>query len=141
MVDVLSNERVRLNREIGVHLGHIQVIDEVDETSVDPARRAVAPTGLFLQRVFENALEGLARRVEVERDIHHRGVLPQVAKVVLNEDRFAGASCPHEHDWASLGHEEVKEVADSSGLGGGDKSGLEVENTALSMRSNAAHTA
>lgn len=47
VVHVLADECVRLHGSIGVHLGHVHVIDEVDKPLA--AGGAVVPPGLLLQ--------------------------------------------------------------------------------------------
>ena len=46
VVEVLANERVRLHGEVLVDLGHVHVVDEVDETSC--ARRPEVTTSFLL---------------------------------------------------------------------------------------------
>ena len=54
VVDVLSNQRVRLNSEVLIHFGHVHVVNEVDESL--SARGTVVSASFLLQRLLEHTL-------------------------------------------------------------------------------------
>lgn len=56
IVQVLPEQRVGLHGPIGVHLRHVQVVDEVHEPL--GARRAIVPASLFVQRLLQHTCRG-----------------------------------------------------------------------------------
>ena len=115
VVQMLSDERVRLNCTVRVHLGHVHVVDEVDEFL--GARRTVVSPGLLLQRLLHHLLQHEGVGVVVEGNGGHQGlVFIQALQLVINEDGFAAPCVADEHDGSLVGHEEVHEVLEADRL-------------------------
>uniref|UniRef100_A0A1I8JGD9 CCHC-type domain-containing protein n=1 Tax=Macrostomum lignano TaxID=282301 RepID=A0A1I8JGD9_9PLAT len=96
VVHVLPNQSVRLHREVLVYLGHIQIVDEVDQLL--GARRTKVSSSLLLQRLLQNALQHLRGGVKVERHVrdHSWGQLSWVTRHSSSEHSiwmFACSAC------------------------------------------------
>ena len=61
---------MRLRSEVFIDLGHVEVVDEVDESL--HADGAVVSPRLLLERLLEHLLQQLRARVEVERHVAHQ---------------------------------------------------------------------
>lgn len=115
VVEMLSQECVRLHSSVGVHLGHVHVVDEVDETF--GAWRAVVAAGFLFERLLEHALQHLRGCVKVKRHVDNHPVLAKRVELVVDEHGLACARGAHQHDWSAFFDQQVDEIANSSGLG------------------------
>lgn len=72
IVHKLAHYGMRLDSAIGIHLGHVQVINKVDKPPLGAARSIATPR-LLLERPVEHLLEYLGCGVEVEVCRLHSG--------------------------------------------------------------------
>ena len=114
IVHVLSEERVRLHGTVRVHFGHVHIVDEVDEAL--GARRTVVAARFLLQRLLQDALKHFRGRVEVERHVDDQPVFGELVHSVVDEHRLAGTSVAYKHHWSTFVHEQVHEIANTSGF-------------------------
>lgn len=75
MVNVLSDQSVRLYSEVLVDFWHVHVVNEVDQPSC--TRRSKVPTRLLFQWFLQNTLQHLRGGVKVEWYIGYHEVLRQ----------------------------------------------------------------
>jgi hypothetical protein len=112
-------------------LGHVHVVDEVDEFLV--ARRTEVSTCLLLEWFLEHALQHLGCRVEVKRDVRHGVVFAEVIQLLVDDDRLAETGIADQHDWPLDFHEHVHEVADASCFGSVDERRLRMHKVTRSV--------
>ena len=96
VVHVLTDDRVRTHGSIGVDLGHVHVVQEVDQLLA--ARGAVVLPRLLLQRLLQDLLSHLCTVVEVEGDTGNEVLLIKVAQGLVQHEGFSGASQPDQHE-------------------------------------------
>ena len=121
VVDVLPDDGVGSHRAVLVHLGHVHVVQEVDELLA--AGRTVVLTGLLLQRLLNDLLGHLGAVVEVEGDIGHSVLLVQVAESLIEHESLARAGQPYEHEGELAVHQHVDEILHPDRLGIVDETG------------------
>ncbi len=91
---MLSDKSVRLHCTICVHLGHVHIVNEVNEL-LGP-RRSIIPTCLLLQGFLHDLLEHEGVGVIVQRNGSHQSLIfVQAVQFVVDEDSFATASITH----------------------------------------------
>ena len=95
IVHVLSDDCVRAHRPVAVDLGHVHVIQEVDQLLA--SRRAVVFPCLLLQRFLQDLLSHLCAVVEVEGDIGNEVILIKMTQGLVQHEGFSGASQPDQH--------------------------------------------
>ena len=85
VVDVLADERVRLDGEVLVHFRHVHVVDEVDHAL--RSRWTVVPASLLLQRFLKHALKHTGTMSDRWTKVRPRLLLQRFLKHTLNTQR------------------------------------------------------
>jgi hypothetical protein len=98
IVLVLSQQGNSSLGVVGIKLGHVQVINKVDELEL--AYRSIGPTCLLLERLLQNGLE--ESRVSVVVEVHDLvNVLVsgsgEVVQKTLGDLGLTATSIPYEH--------------------------------------------
>ncbi len=123
VVEVLPDQSVRLHGEVLVYLGHVHIVNEVDEAF--RARRSEITAGFLLQRFLQHALQHLRCGVEVEGDIGHHVIFSEPGQLVVDQHGLSETGISHQHDGSATFHQQVHEIFHSSCLGCVNQSGLE----------------
>mmetsp|Transcript_8831 Transcript_8831/g.21457 ORF Transcript_8831/g.21457 Transcript_8831/m.21457 type:complete len:222 (-) Transcript_8831:4646-5311(-) len=110
IVHVLAKQRDGVLRLVGIQLGHVEVIHEVDEAEVAGGAK-VAPR-LLLEGRLENGAEAGAVSVVVEVCGEGHVVFGERAQLAIDHGRLAGTREAHEERRVSELDEKVKEEGD-----------------------------
>ena len=86
VVQMLSNESVRLHRSVGVHLRHVHVVQEIDHLLA--TGWTIVLSSLLLQRLLQDLLQHLRSVVVVERNVGNQVVLIHLSKFFIHQDGF-----------------------------------------------------
>ena len=96
------------------YLWHVHVVNEIDEFLVP--RWSVVASGLFLERLFEHALQHLGRRVKVERHVRDGVFLAELRQFVVDDHRLAESRVADQHHRSLQFDQHVHEEADTCRL-------------------------
>ena len=80
------------------------------------ARRPIVLAGLFLQRLLQDLLQHLRRRVVVEGHVGHHVIVAQLRELLVDQDGLAAPRGAHEHHRLSQVDQQVQEVLDADGF-------------------------
>ena len=119
--EVLPDERDGHGGLVGVQLGHVEVVDKVDERL--GARGPKVDPGLLLEGPLHDALEADHVGEVVEGDGQADLLLAQVRELALHQLRLAHAGAADKHDGLLEPHHEVQEEAQRRRLGRRHKHG------------------
>lgn len=110
VIQMLSDQSVGLNGTIGIYLGHIHIVDEINEGLI--SWRSVVPPSLLLQRLLQNLLQHLRGGVEVEWYIGDSIVVGEGRQLLANQNSLATTRVAHQHDRMTFCHEQIQEISD-----------------------------
>ena len=123
VVQMLADQCVRLHCSICVHLRHVHIINEINEFL--GARRPKVPSGFLLQRLLHDLLQHEGVGVVIEGDYSDKSLIfVEGTQLVTNQDSLATACIADQHDWTTVGHQQIQEVAVANCLRVVDKDSL-----------------
>lgn len=93
IVQMLPHQSVRLDGTIAVHLGHIDVVNKVDQGLV--AGRSVVATRFLFQRFLQYLLQHFGRRIEIEWYCGDSVILRKRLKLLIDQYGLTATSIAH----------------------------------------------